>query len=81
MLARNGNVVAFEHFDNPGRSARQRRIELRAHAEYEATEVGGVQTISILRGVHELEHRILIETGGQRQLNDVTGESRCLPAT
>ena len=48
--------------------------ELALDAEHEPAEVGRVQAVGVLVGVDELEHRVLVDARGQRQLHDVAGD-------
>ncbi len=77
-LAGNGDVVTLQHLDDAGGGAGKRGVQRAAHAEHQATEVGRVEAVGVLGGVHQLEHGVLVESGGQWKLNDVAGDGGVL---
>ena len=70
--ARDGDPVAAQQFHDAARGARRRA----GLAQDELAEVGRVQAVRVLGRVHPVEHRVGVEPGGQRQLDDVPGAGR-----
>ena len=69
-LPRSDDAVPLDQLDDALGRARQRDGDVLAHAQHEAAQVGGVQAVGVLVGVHELEHPVGVDACGQRQLHD-----------
>jgi hypothetical protein len=66
---RDGHAVAAQQVHDAARRARQRaRL-----AQDQLAEVDRVQSVRVLGRVHPVQHRVRVEPGRQRQLDDVPG--------
>ena len=63
-----GHIVRREQLDDAGRRARQRA----RGAHDESAQVGGVQAVHVLGGIDRQQDPLLVEPGGQRELDEDT---------
>ena len=71
-----GHAVAAEQLHDAARGARQGRGDVAGDLQHQPAQVRGVQAVGVLARIHGLEHRLLVQPGGQRQLDDVAGARR-----